>query len=596
MEGSTWDAESTRGVLNNDELISIVFSFLEDMAHSGARHRERWHPPEEEAVIDELPYRLREVWKARLARLARVNRAFFHASIKVLWETMDTIKPFFTVLLKPDIVAYTGSLVQNSLSYRKGISAEQWERFRLYSSKTKNIALHRQNLININPAWLQFLSVAKGRPASLFPALKRVYLHSDDDLSMYIAFHVLPQPVFMSVKLDGYSRNEGCAALTLALSTTSHQLTSLSLGQPTTIDVISNISNISSLTHLYIWVDNRLTERHALSELDKLTSLEKLIIQQDHDPEDADAAFSLPTSVAIEDHINRESVQEHLRHLKIEANGTSQFFLAALLSPRSLNTLHLTFLVDVLGLQVTLVPVVVTLHAERNPGLTFLEIKCPEYDAQAMEDLDTLDRVRSNPGYTNMEPFLSSLSSLSYLTHLSFVGVPFFEVDIIEEMLKVMRNLPLLEAFKFIPEKMTTLAEDALVIPRLEVLEDIAVSNPRLVHLAIPLDDSIIPDIPWHSVSTHRLMLLRLSESRQRVNQVQNAVKLAGYLDRLFPHLVSASGYYAQSEDERAAWVVIEKIIFSYQEMRKRTAEDATTVTAWDPMAETRPVRVKFEY
>jgi hypothetical protein len=167
-----------------------------------------------------------------------------------------------------------------------------------------------------------------------------------------------------------------------------------------------------------------------------------------------------------------------------------------------------------------------------------------------------------------MEPLLSALSSLYSLTHLSFVGVPFFSVNIIPEMLKVMRKLRLLETFRFIPERMTTLVADELIIPPLAALEDIANSNPRLLHLAIPLDDSVIPEIPRHYVSKHRLRLLRLAKSRQRVDQVHQAVKLAGYLDRIFPRLFSVSGFNTQTADETGGWIVIEKIILSYQEMR----------------------------
>ena len=74
------------------ELTSIVFSFLKDNARLEAE------APADEVDILLLPRK----WTTIFARLALVNHAFFHASTEILWETMDTLHPFFEVLLGAD--------------------------------------------------------------------------------------------------------------------------------------------------------------------------------------------------------------------------------------------------------------------------------------------------------------------------------------------------------------------------------------------------------------------------------------------------------------------------------------------------------------
>ena len=38
------------------------------------------------------------IWKRQLAPIARVNRTFYYAAIEVLWETMDSLRPFLAIL------------------------------------------------------------------------------------------------------------------------------------------------------------------------------------------------------------------------------------------------------------------------------------------------------------------------------------------------------------------------------------------------------------------------------------------------------------------------------------------------------------------
>jgi hypothetical protein len=69
----------------------MIFEFLKEKPNSGVG-----------IVSDQLPTFKDVEWRPFFANLARVNRAFFHASITILWETMDTLKPFFELILPCD--------------------------------------------------------------------------------------------------------------------------------------------------------------------------------------------------------------------------------------------------------------------------------------------------------------------------------------------------------------------------------------------------------------------------------------------------------------------------------------------------------------
>ena len=64
--------DAANRVLETAELISTVFSFFKQEKGK---------------------------WKGPISRLALVNRSFFHASILVVWEDMDSFEPFASVLV-----------------------------------------------------------------------------------------------------------------------------------------------------------------------------------------------------------------------------------------------------------------------------------------------------------------------------------------------------------------------------------------------------------------------------------------------------------------------------------------------------------------
>lgn len=78
-------------VLNNLELTSIIFQWLKCITFEELVGEDGENEPN-------LPV----TWTAPFARLATVNRAFFHGSIEVLWERLDSAIPPFQYALPAD--------------------------------------------------------------------------------------------------------------------------------------------------------------------------------------------------------------------------------------------------------------------------------------------------------------------------------------------------------------------------------------------------------------------------------------------------------------------------------------------------------------
>ncbi|RXW16362.1 hypothetical protein EST38_g9497 [Candolleomyces aberdarensis] len=526
---------------------------------------------------EEMPV-LPTKWKAIFAKLALVNRTFFHASTDVLWEVMDTVQPFFQRLLDPDMDE-DGMLIGGALSYFEDFLPTHWERFELYSSKMKTLILHRKNTLTVRNGWLYLLSIIKGRPQLLFPSVKRLYLTSNDDFSLFIAFQALPEINFLSIDFDKESIEddaESCVALTRALRTNAPELTALRILNPVTSHLIDRLSKLSPLTFVHLRINDDIQMADECERLNSLRSLEKLVIEQTFDERDVEIANAFPVSCDIARPISRKSKLAHLKDIVVKANGTTQFEVAAGISPHHLTDLELDVLPDILRTQMVLAPLFITIHAKRNPQMTSLKVRCPPLVAGI--DPSELGDLRGNTLYTSTTPFIAALASLAALTTLSITEIPFFAVDVIIKMFRVLQKLPLLETFRFLPSAVTILDSDVLALPPLALLEENSRQNPRLVELAIPMDPSAVPDVPRDYLSTHNLRSLWLNIPTQGVvalSQGDQAVELALYLDGLFPQLKSLSDYPEATQGDRNAWRPIERIVSSYQKLRARIIEGA---------------------
>lgn len=88
-------ATSALRVLETPELITLIFAFLKDATVLDAQKA-----PNE---VD------RTKWKRLLVPLATLNSSFFRATTDLLWEEMESLRPFLAILNPP--YASSGSMV-----------------------------------------------------------------------------------------------------------------------------------------------------------------------------------------------------------------------------------------------------------------------------------------------------------------------------------------------------------------------------------------------------------------------------------------------------------------------------------------------------
>ncbi|RXW11765.1 hypothetical protein EST38_g14090 [Candolleomyces aberdarensis] len=545
-------------VMSSPELTSMIFAYLKESSNSTVP-----------MVSDQVPTLKVGKWRAFFANLARVNRAFFHASIDILWEVMDTLEPFFELILPCDTLLDRATPAV-PLAYWNAISSDEWKRFEVYSSRTKTLILNRKTSPEIDPSWLFYIASSTKRPAQLFPAIKHLVLTSNDTLSLFIAFHVTPQIDRLTVHLDKESKepdDESSVAFTSSLAENAGKLTSLRLVQPVSWKIIDVVATIPGLKRLSLRVEKHTTSAD-LSPLNELKSLEALAI------EESTFSDAFPSSVGTADAIARESSMDNLTELRVTANCTRQFQVARHLSPKSLRTLKLNVLGDLTG-SMAVLPLFILVHAQRNTQLTSLVVTCRKFNITpgSVEDL------RGDPRYTIMEPFINALSSLHNLTILSITGASFFSVDIIVQMLRMLRKLPQLQVFRFLPLQMTALEADDLMIPTLGALKQVSRHNPNLRELAIPLDIYVLDDLdlPHGYVSRHGLKKLAIDAciGEETAITTEDSLHMVRYLDRLFPSLETLTEEWRKDTLDWRIWNAIERTLSFCQEIRAQAVNDA---------------------
>jgi hypothetical protein len=430
------------------------------------------------------------------------------------------------------------------------------------------------------------LSVAKGRPNSLFPALKRLSLFSTDNLSLFIAFQVLPRIISLCISLEYgeaefRSNCENTLALLSAAADSAQYLTSIELNFPFDNEVIKAVSQVSSLTSLFLDIDHTVTDA-TLSMLDHLRALEKLHIFQRQANEgnaylEQDPGPPFPPSVTVEMgiHTSRVSNLLHLRDMKVDALGVEQFRLATTISPNSLKTLELDAYSGDNTPEIILIPLAITIYSERNPCLTSLLVSCPKGSGRFLSDL--ADPFRAVPRYTSTVSFIKALTSLRNLTTLRIIGAPFFSVSIVVDILKVLPSMPQLEIFKFIPEPVSARQSDKLELPSLGLLEKVSRYNSRLKSLSVLMNVSDIPSPPEIYASTHGLESLWLGPSLDGIETPYSLdwiLDIARYLDSLFPHFkpLSESPSWVEVSELQKGWNGVGKVVLSYQQLRARVS------------------------
>ncbi|KAF6741595.1 hypothetical protein DFP72DRAFT_256085 [Ephemerocybe angulata] len=278
---SAANTDSVKRVLDSLELTSIIFQSLKDITRQEDGISTR---------MDLIPV-LPSSWTAPWARLALVNRAFFHASTGVLWEHLSSFDPLFRLLCRPETSEFGDTLYpEQNLSV---ISAKEWDRFRFYSSKTRTLAFVKTALSprSIPLLWILQILNSKHRPDPLFPALAWLFVNPDDDLSLFITFSVAHLVKYIVVDLG--QRTSSAEITTHLRQRESHALKYLRLAQPSNALVLGNVAQIASLNGLELTVPG--LQDAQLWRLESLGCLEwfKLTIQDHPEPGDNQNPLSL---------------------------------------------------------------------------------------------------------------------------------------------------------------------------------------------------------------------------------------------------------------------------------------------------------------
>ncbi|TEB32940.1 hypothetical protein FA13DRAFT_1790603 [Coprinellus micaceus] len=230
-------------VLDNVDLSANIFRHLKELAYSDAGI------PYDTLGTPSLP----GTWTTLFARLATVNGSFFHASIGVLWEKMDSLYPFFYNILPAD--RYPDGTAYEPLAYAiTNITSDHWKRFLLYSSQTRVLALNRPSGKEMSIGWLLHLSMCPTRPNPLFSKLDHIILTSSDGLSFLVAVSAAPYAKALTINMDAKSNEvheEAATSLTSSVCLASQRLEHISLLAPTHHNltcILGNIRQCATLT------------------------------------------------------------------------------------------------------------------------------------------------------------------------------------------------------------------------------------------------------------------------------------------------------------------------------------------------------------
>lgn len=142
--------------------------------------------------------------------------------------------------------------------------------------------------------WLSYTLGSSGRPSTLFPSLKRIFLSTPTALALYVANNSAHSVKFMEMALSGKTAmeiRENGRALTSGLHQDARALTNLRITNPLGGEILRNIAQITSLESLQICVSSKSSvEALHLDRLGQLAFLRGLCIKQNLDPKDREIA------------------------------------------------------------------------------------------------------------------------------------------------------------------------------------------------------------------------------------------------------------------------------------------------------------------
>ncbi|KAJ3525466.1 hypothetical protein NMY22_g10566 [Coprinellus aureogranulatus] len=537
-------------VLNSLELMSMVFKFLKELSlqETGVK------------IPKDKPPALPKAWTAPFAPLARVNRAFFNGSSNVLWEHMGSVKPFLDLLYNRMDGGDNRSQLYPSLP-----STAEWDRLTLYSSKTKTLRLHETDTAAVDKFWLFQVLSSRQRPDPLFPALRKLFINSADDNSLFIALSCASplNAIYFDINPLTSDGNDACASmLGQIMNQPLPQLTTLQLSNPTTRSLFHNISKVQSLTQLDITVGDDF-DSVDLRRLNQLSLLKKLVIRQLLLRQSNEG--NMPGMVDFEAVSSRKSPLVQLQELVVRSTGVFHLQVALVLSPSTLKSVELEDIRDAPHIDRALLPLALAIHVKRNPLLSrvtaFSQIS-------AFLPHSSAARYRADPRFSAAESLISGLASLHDLRYLHIKSIPFFAVHILVDLHDMVRSHPQLREFLLRPISVTSLEADQLIVPPLSILEGL--SNVNLFRLDTLIDCSNVPSPPCHYQSKHTLRRLVLIHhpGHLPLETPENQLALAKYIDRLFPQLDTIGDVYPDGHPAKLFWRYVEKLVKFSQDAR----------------------------
>ncbi|KAJ3549571.1 hypothetical protein NMY22_g834 [Coprinellus aureogranulatus] len=494
------------------------------------------------------------------AQLATVNRAFYHASTDIIWETMDDLVPLFGHLLQADENEHGHPSLP--LSYEGwGVTETSWKKFEFYASKTKYLVLEKPPSRIMDVGWLSYLIHSTGRPSALFPTICDLIVKAAEPLFLFVASNSFPALREFGLQIGGAWHEYG-PALTKGLSQHAKSLCFLKISQPATSSLLHAISRITSLTCLHITIGEDV-ESLGLSQLTRLPALGELQIVQNHNPHSRPMARRLPD--VVESPL-QGSTMANLGSLKVTANGATQYLVASILAPQNLYDLLLELLPDALNIQMLLLPSTLSLYASRNHALKYLEITTPYTEHFFYADPQSLSSLTTDLRYRNIDPFLTYLAALHEVEVL-VIDVPFLAPDVLIRLHEVALALPNLKQLSI--ESWHLSEDEKLLLPSLPTLEEISTSLPHLYSLTMLATLMDVPSPPVDCTSTaprHELQYLQISTPEEEPIEDMTAeqkVNLAVYIDTLFPQ--ADTGRWDEGTREDIFWSSVQESFDSYR-------------------------------
>lgn len=327
------------------------------------------------------------------------------------------------------------------------------------------------------------------------------------------------------------------------------------------LQTLRAVSTLQHLEYLFIRIPADTPTSLLVDTINSLHALRSLAIRQDN--ADVGGVNPLSTSDGYCTAIARPSQHPNLRWLSINANAATQCIIAAHLNPTSLQSLDLIVFSHK---DAVYIAPIMAIYCLRNPGLFSLKVEVMSDVAALPEEVASL---RDGPAF-DARTFLDPFSTLTELRYLAIDGVPFFERDIVNLVLRAAHPLVQLTSLQLLPTPATSLDSDQLVPGDLMEILQAAKYCRALAFIETILDVDDIPSLGTQYDSDHQLEKLSVRTNGRPPKTIRDRLAVAKFLDAVFPYLKHVSSPIRDIEDgaESLIWGEVEEMVFSNQAIR----------------------------